>query len=105
MGPALLYYNIISHLRLETSNTGRSSSIPQQVLDVLLPSTPTDEVGSAADPASLEQTSSVPLLQRNRESGVPSVQEGNFPPVSRRCDLRIALRNCINSTSEPLQSL
>ena len=47
MGPALLYYDIISHLRLEIPNTGRSSGIPQQVLDVLLPSAPIGEVGSA----------------------------------------------------------
>ena len=55
--------------------SSRGRRVPQQVVDVLLPTALPGEVGSVPDSAGLEQTSSVPFLQRHGEAGVPRVEE------------------------------
>ena len=93
------------YLRPETPNAGSGRSLAQQVLDVLLPTRRSNELCRTTDPASLEQTRGVSFLQRDREPRVPCIQKSNFPPVARRCDLRIALCDGVNRSSEPLQCL
>ena len=87
-----------SSLRLETPHAGSGSSMSQQVLDAFFPSRRSDEVCCAANLPSLEQTRSYPFLQRYRETCVPRVQKSHFPPMTRRCNLRIALCNGVHRT-------
>ena len=94
-----------SSLRLETPNAGSGCRITQQVLHILLPTTSTGKISGAADSSGLEQASSVPFLQRNRESSVSSIQKRNLAPMTRSLDLGIDFGHGVKSTPKPFQSL
>ena len=57
------------------------------------------------DSAGLEQTSSVPFLQRHGEAGVPRVEERDFPPMAGSCNLGVDFGNGIDRSPELIRSL
>ena len=81
---------------LETSKSSSGGSIPQKTIDVVIPVRISNEISEATHSAGLEQALSIPLLQGNRQASVPSIQDGDFPPVSSACDLWILLGEGVN---------
>ena len=81
---------------LEASEASSGSSIPQKIIDVVIPVRISNEISEATHSAGLEQALSIPLLQGNSQASVPSIQDGDFPPVSSACDLWILLGDGVN---------
>ena len=81
---------------LEASEASSGSSIPQKIIDVVTPVRISNEISEATHSAGLEQALSIPLLQGNRQASVPSIQDGDFPPVSSACDLWVLLGDGVN---------
>ena len=57
------------------------------------------------DSAGLEQTSSVPFLQRHGWASVPRVEERDLPPMAGSRNLGIDFGNGVDGSPEPVQSL
>ena len=81
---------------LEPSEASSGGSIPQKIIDVVFPVRISNEISEATHSAGLEQALRIPLLQGNRQASVPSIQDGDFPPVSSACDLWVLLGDGVN---------
>ena len=89
------------HLSSDTQ-TRSSSRLLQEILNILLPSSVAVKVGRSSHSPSLEETGGVPLLQSDRETCLPSVEQADFPPMTGRGKHRVHLGNSINRPSKPL---
>ena len=78
---------------LEASEASSGSSIPQKIIDVVIPVRISNEISEATHSAGLEQALSIPLLEGNGEASVPGVQQCNLAPVPQTGYLRILLGN------------
>ena len=70
-------------LPLDVASSGGSRGVAEEVVDVLLPSRPavaSDEVLSSPNLSSLEDASSIRLLQGNGEACVPGSKEQSRAP-------------------------
>ena len=81
---------------LEPSEASSGGSIPQKIIDVVFPVRISNEICEAAHSTGLEQALSIPLLECNRQAGMPSIQHANFPPVSSASDLRLLLSDGVD---------
>ena len=79
-----------------------SSRFPQEILDILLPSSVAVQVGSSPHSPSLEETGGVPLLQCDRETCLPGVEQADLPPMTWGGERRVNLGNSINRPPKPL---
>ena len=80
----------------ETSKASSGSSIPQKIIDVVVPVGVSTEIREATYATGLEEAVSVPLLEGNGEARVPGVQQRNLAPVPETSNLRILLGNGIS---------
>ena len=90
---------------LEPSEASSGSSIPQKIIDVVFPVRISNEICEATHSTGLEQALSIPLLECNRQAGMPSIQHANFPPVSSAGDLRVLLSDGVDGIPQETQSL
>ena len=81
---------------LEASEASSGSSIPQKIIDVVIPVRISNKIRVPTDAPSLEEALSIPLLQGNDEAGVPGIQQCNLAPVPETSNLRILLGNGIS---------
>ena len=87
------------------TQTRSSSRLLQEILNILLPSSVAVKVGRSSHSPSLEETSGVPLLQSDRETRLPSVEQADLPPMTCRGEHRVDLSNSINRSPKPLNGL
>ena len=78
---------------LEASEASSGSSIPQKIIDVVIPVRMSNKIRVPTDAPSLEEALSIPLLEGNGAACVPGVQQCNFAPVPQTSYLRILLGN------------
>ena len=91
---------------LERSEAGSCNNIRQKITDVAFPVGVSNEVRKATHTTGLEEAGSIALLKGNGEACVPGIQQAaDFSAVPRASDLRILLRDGINSTPQEVQSL
>ena len=64
-----------------------------------------NEISEATHSAGLEEALGIPLLQGNRQASVPSIQDGDFPPMSSACDLWVLLGDGVNGIPQETKSL
>ena len=64
----------------ETSKASRGSSIPQKIIDVVVPVGVSNEICEATYASGLEEAFSVPLLEGDGETRVPGIQQADFAP-------------------------
>ena len=81
---------------LEASEASSGSSIPQKIIDVVIPVRISNKIRVPTDAPSLEEALSIPLLESNGEAGVPGIQQRNLAPVPETSNLRILLGNGIS---------
>ena len=86
------------------AQTRSSRRLLQEILNILLPSSVAVKIGRSANSPSLEETCGVPLLQSDRETRLPSVEQANLPPMTCRGEHRVHLGNRINRRPKPLKS-
>ena len=82
--------------RLEASEACSGSSVPQKIIDVVIPVRISHKIRVPTDVPSLEEALSIPLLESNGEAGVPGIQQRNLAPVPETSNLRILLGNGIS---------
>ena len=87
------------------AQTRSSSRLLQEILNILLPSSVAVKVGRSSHSPSLEETSGVPLLQSDRETCLPSVEQADFPPMTGRGKHRVHLGNSINRPPKPVHGV
>ena len=81
---------------LEVYEVCSGSNITQKIIDVVFPVRISNEISEATHSAGLEKALGIPLLQGNRQASVPSIQDGDFPPMSSACDLWVLLGDGVN---------
>ena len=82
----------------ETSKASSGSSIPQKIIDVVVPVGVSNEICKATYETGLEEAFSVPLLEGNGETRVPGIQQADFPPMTPASNLWILLSDGVSST-------
>ena len=88
----------------ETSKASRGSSIPQKIIDVVVPVGVSNEICEATYASGLEEAFSVPLLEGYGETRVPGIQQADFPPMPPAGNLWILLSDGVSSTPQEVQS-
>ena len=78
---------------LEASEASSGSSIPQKIIDVVVPVEVSNEICEATYATGLEEALSIPLLEGHGEAGVSGIQQCNLAPVPQTSYLRILLGN------------
>ena len=81
---------------LEAPEARSGGSIPQKIIDVVIPVRISHKIRVTTDAPSLEEALSIPLLESNGEAGVPGIQQCNLAPVPETSNLRILLGNGIS---------
>ena len=80
---------------LEASEASTGTSVPQKIIDVVIPVRISNKIRVPTDAPSLEEALSIPLLEGNGEASVPGVQQCNLAPVPQTSNPRILLGNGI----------
>ena len=65
----------------ETSKASSGSSIPQKIIDVVVPVGVSNEIREATYATGLEEAFSVPFLDYHGEARVPGIQQADLYPV------------------------
>ena len=78
-----------------------SGGIAEKIFDIIFPTSVSAEIRRSPHPPGLEDAGRVCLLERDREAGLPGVEQAYISPTPRRGDLGISLGHSVDSSAKP----